>query len=70
MWWANSSYIRTLEPNFITNNMIIGRFANELWIGTNSPKYYNFFNSERNLYSHSIFEEEYNSIIANMEKLK
>jgi hypothetical protein len=50
MWWANSDYIKKLDPNFVTNNMIIGRYATELWIGTKNPKYYNFHNSGKNLY--------------------
>jgi hypothetical protein len=50
MWWANSDYIKKLDPNFVTNNMIIGRYATELWIGTKNPKYYNFYNSGKNLY--------------------
>lgn len=67
MWWANSSYIRKLDPNFITNNMLLGRYSKELWIGTKNPKYYNFFDSGRNLYADPIFEEEYTSTIATQE---
>lgn len=59
MWWANSDYIKNLNPNFITNNMIIGRYATEFWIGTNNPKLYNFWNSNKNLYYHTILPEEY-----------
>jgi hypothetical protein len=59
IWWANSNYIKTLNPNFITNNMIIGRFATELWIGTNNATFYNFWNSNRDLYCSPILPEEY-----------
>jgi hypothetical protein len=59
IWWATSDYIKTLNPNFITNNMILSRFASELWIGTNNPKYYNFWNSNRNLYHNELHEHEY-----------
>jgi hypothetical protein len=58
-WWANSDYIKSLNPSFITNNIIIGRFATELWIGTNNPKFYNFWNANRNLYCDSVLPEEY-----------
>jgi hypothetical protein len=59
IWWANSDYIKTLNPNFITNNLVIGRFATELWIGTNNPKHYNFWNSGRSLYYNALNEHEY-----------
>lgn len=59
IWWANSDYIKTLNPNFITNNLVIGRFATELWIGTNNPNYYNFWNSGGNLYYDPVEEHEY-----------
>jgi hypothetical protein len=59
MWWATSDYIKTLNPNFVTNNMVIGRFASELWIGTNNPKHYNFWSSNRNLYFNELQEYEY-----------
>lgn len=59
MWWANSSYIKKLDVNFILNNVILGRYAIELWIGTKNPKYYNFFNSNRVLYYDPILREEY-----------
>lgn len=59
MWWGNSSYIKSLDPNFITNNMILGRFANELWVGTKNPNYFNFYNSNSNLYFNSIEQDQY-----------
>jgi len=62
MWWANSNYIRTLDANFITNNMIIGRYATELWIGTKNPKYYNFHTFDRNLYLFPVTESEYEGL--------
>lgn len=62
MWWANSNYIKTLDPNFITNNMIIGRYATELWIGTKQPNYYNFHTVDRNLYLFPVTESEYEGL--------
>ena len=62
VWWANSEYIRKLDINFITNNLIIGRYANELWISTKKPKYYNFYYSAQNLYLYPILEQEYKNI--------
>jgi len=63
MWWSNSNYIKRLNPNFINNNMIIGRYATELWIGTNNPKFYNFYSSNRNLYLFPIHSNEYENLI-------
>lgn len=62
IWWANSEYIKSLDANYITNNMIIERYAMELWIGTNKPKHYNFYNSNRNPYLFPIKREEYGHI--------
>lgn len=59
MWWANSSYIKKLDVNFVLNNVILGRYASELWIGTKSPKHFNLFSSNRNLYYSPILREEY-----------
>jgi len=59
MWWANSSYIKTLDANFIMSNYIIGRYATELWIGTKKPKIFNFYDSGRNLYLKPIEQIEY-----------
>lgn len=63
MWWATSDYIKLLNPNFITNNMIIGRYATELWVGTNNPNFYNFYTSNRNLYLFPIKSNEYENLI-------
>jgi len=62
VWWANSEYVRKLDPNFITNNMILSRFASEFWIGTKNPNYYNFYTCNRNLYLSPILPEEYEHI--------
>lgn len=62
MWWANSNYIKTLDANFITNNMIIGRYATELWVGTKNPNYYNFHTVDRNLYLFPVTESEYEGL--------
>lgn len=65
MWWANSDYIKKLDPNFIFNNMIIERFACEYWISTKKPNYYsfhNFFTETRNLYFTPIRKNEYEDL--------
>lgn len=62
MWWANSNFIKTLDANFIIDNMIIGRYATELWIGTKDPKYYNFHTVNRNLYLYPVTESEYETL--------
>ena len=62
IWWANSDYIKTLDANFIIDNMIIGRYATELWIGTKDPKYYNFHTVDRNLYLYPVTESEYEAL--------
>lgn len=62
MWWANSNYIRKLDPNFLAN-MLIGMYACELWIGTENPNYYNFHTINRNLYLFPPIESEYEGLI-------
>ena len=57
-WWANASYINKLDVNFL-ENAPHGRHNSEFWIGTGSPKNYNFFNSNRNLYWYNILRSEY-----------
>jgi glycosyltransferase involved in cell wall biosynthesis len=66
MWWANSSYIKTLDWNFVENtNYFFGgkiegrRFLSEAWIGLGKPVFYNFHNTNRDLYINAIEEYEY-----------
>jgi hypothetical protein len=66
MWWANSTYIKQLNWDFITTNDDLykgkkegRRFLCEAWIGTAKPIYYNFHNSNKDLYIDSIEEYEY-----------
>lgn len=43
-WWANASYVRNLDPNFLYNtDKGWTRYRSEFWIGTGNPKKYNFF---------------------------
>lgn len=65
MWWANSEYVKKLDPNFIFNNMIMQRFACEYWISTKNPTHYsfhNFFTETRNLYFNPIQKNEYEDL--------
>ena len=45
-WWANSSYIQKLDPNYLytdhDNNL---RMRPEFWVGTLKPKYFSFYNT-------------------------
>ena len=59
MWWATSDYIKTLDPNFLFNNILLGRYAAEFWIGTNHPKAFNYWSSGRNLYYEKLHDHEY-----------
>ena len=66
MWWANSSYIKTLDWSFVENtNYFFGgkiegrRFLSEAWIGLGKPVFYNFHNTNRDLYINAIEEYEY-----------
>jgi hypothetical protein len=54
-WWANSSYISRLDPNYLNER----RHNSEYWIGTGNPKYFNFFSSNRNKYLFPVLPEEY-----------
>jgi glycosyltransferase involved in cell wall biosynthesis len=57
-WWANSSYIRTLDPFYLLDET--GgwtRWRSEHWIGTGNPKVYNWYNLGRDK-THYI--DEYN----------
>ena len=68
MWWSNTEYIKKLDVNFIINNLMIGRYAHELWICTKNPNKYNFYSSNKNLYFEPILEQEYKHIMENFNK--
>jgi len=45
-WWANSSYINKLDPNYLyRTDKGWDRYRSEFWIGTGDPKYYNFYHT-------------------------
>lgn len=45
-WWANASYIKTLDPSYIYDpSKGWTRWRCEFWIGTKNPNYYNFYNT-------------------------
>jgi len=45
-WWANSSYISQLDPNYLyLEDKGWIRFRSEFWIGTKQPKAFEFYNS-------------------------
>jgi tetratricopeptide (TPR) repeat protein/predicted O-methyltransferase YrrM len=47
-WWANASYIKKLDLNFIYNeDRGHGRYQSEFWIGTKNPNYKSYHNSGR-----------------------
>lgn len=46
-WWANSSYITKLDPNYLyRTDKGWDRYRSEFWIGTGDPKRYNFYNTD------------------------
>jgi hypothetical protein len=58
-WWANANYISKLDPNFLYVNNNWPRWQSEFWIGTGNPKYYNFYNTNKNKYTTAIDPSEY-----------
>lgn len=45
-WWANSSYIIKLDPNYLSlTDKGWLRYRSEFWIGTKNPKALEFYNS-------------------------
>jgi len=66
MWWANSDYIKILNWNFIIDNDELHdgalegrRFLCEAWIGLGKPIFYNFHNTNKDLYLNAVEEYEY-----------
>jgi len=41
-WWANASYIKQLDVNFLHQEIEISRWLPEFWIGTRNPKAYSY----------------------------
>lgn len=58
-WWANASYIKTLDPSYIYQENNWKRWNGEFWIGTGNPKHYNFYFSNKNKYLNPLTFSEY-----------
>lgn len=59
-WWANASYIRTLDLDYIYNESKGWlRFYSEFWIGSKDPKYKCYHNSGKNLYNFNYSPNNY-----------
>lgn len=55
-WWANSSYIRTLDHSYLTEGI---RNNREFWIGTGNGSMYSFLNTGLNHYAVRFPREAY-----------
>ena len=55
-WWANASYINTLDHSMLTSDL---RWAREFWIGSGNGKLYGIHNSEINHYNEEYPKERY-----------
>lgn len=64
IWWANSNYLANLDTEFLFKNQNIN--DSQYWIFSKYPKFYNFYNSNKNLYIDLIDQSEYNNIIINV----
>lgn len=65
-WWANASYLKTLDPCYFYQDVPWQPYLCELWIGSGNPKAYNFYNTWRNRYYHDLDADiPYESIIQN-----
>lgn len=64
IWWANSNYINQLEIEFLFKNQNID--DSQYWIFSKSPKFYNYYNSNKNLYIDFIDPSTYSNIIENV----
>lgn len=53
-WWANTNYIRKLDPNWFYKDVLWQSWLCELWIGSQNPIAYNFFQSDLNHYAQEI----------------
>ena len=49
-WWATSDYISSLSLEYLDQPVHYKRYLPELWVGSNSPKIYNFYTSWKNQY--------------------
>lgn len=62
-WWANSSYLKTLDPCYFYQDVPWQPYLCELWIGSGNPKAYNFYNTWKNRYYHDLDPIPYEEII-------
>lgn len=60
-WWANSSYIKSLDVDFLQQDVPWRRYLAELWIGTGSPKEYTIHRSNVNCYE-TVINPDYTAI--------
>ena len=58
-WWANASYINKLNLDYLYDRNAWTRWKGEFWLGTETPNYYNFYNSGKNKYYMNIDRSEY-----------
>jgi len=57
IWWANSNYIKSLDPVFLYENQ--SKDSAQYWIGTGFPNYFYFCNSNKNFEKQIILEYDY-----------
>lgn len=63
-WWSNSSYIKTLDPDFLNQDVPWKRYLAELWIGTKHPKEYSIQRTNINCY-HTEIQFDKNILLEN-----
>jgi hypothetical protein len=63
IWWANASYIQTLDPKFLYVKNDWPRHQGEFWIGTGNPNYYNYHSTGKNKYFNPISPAEYQRFV-------
>jgi hypothetical protein len=71
-WWANTNYLRKLDPTYFYQDVEWQPYLCELWIGSGKPKAYNFYTSWLNHYMHEInppYEEILNSSTQHLKEL-
>lgn len=53
-WWANSNYIKQLDPNFLNQDVYYKNYLNELWVCSKPHKAYSFYDSGLNYYVYDL----------------
>ena len=64
-WWANSSYLRKLDPCYFYQNVVWQPYLCELWIGSGNPNAYCFYNAGKNRYYQDLDPIPYDEILQN-----